>query len=88
MVLYEDEAAVLQGIKDITPHDGVEPYISFIKQTGKPIGDWSWDGSFLRNKGKIFVPGDEDLRQAVLYIHHDSRMGGHRGSKATLELIS
>jgi predicted aspartyl protease len=88
-VIYEDEAAILQGIRDITPYDDkVAPYITFIKESGKNLEDWSWDDKYLRRRGKIYVPGDPDLRQAVMYIHHDTRMGGHRGPKATLELIS
>ena len=80
-VVYRDEAAVLGAIRDFTPHDdNIAPYITFIKQMGKPIADWTWDERYLRYKGKIYVPGDEELRHAMLHVFHDTRMAGHIGT--------
>lgn len=89
-VVYEDEAALLEGIRHITIHDDkVAPYIEFItKSKVKALEGYTWDGRYLRRNGRIYVPEDEDLRHTALHLFHDTRMAGHRGPKATLELIS
>src|ERR1700684_5036 len=87
-VLYEDEADILEGIQAVIPNDdSVKPQIDYITKTGNELDDWSWDGRLLRKAGKIFVPKDNDLFFAILHLHHDTFLGGHRGPRATEELI-
>jgi len=81
--MKEDEADILEGIQAVIPNDdSVKPQIDYIE-----LDDWSWDGRLLRKAGKIFVPKDNDLFFAILHLHHNTFLGGHREPRATEELI-
>lgn len=83
-----DENGILSEIhKRIGADEKAQTFIKVIKETKKPYEDWTWDDEFLRYKNRIYVPNHKDLRTAVLHLFHDTKLGGHRGPKATQELI-
>ncbi|KAA3467428.1 reverse transcriptase [Gossypium australe] len=43
----------------------------------------SWDGKFLRRRGKITVGTNEELRKELIDYFHNSALGGHSGVQAT-----
>lgn len=87
-VNYENEYDILSGVKQLLDKDDtVAPQLTFLRSTRKDLDDWSLKDGFLRKKGKIYVPNSWDLRKAVLWQHHDTFVGGHRGPKATQEFI-
>ena len=88
-VMYKDELSILEGIREITPHNNtVNTEIEYMKEKKKDLGNLNWDGQYLRNKGKIYVTKDSDLRKGVLYFHHDTFIGEHRGPNAISEFIA
>ena len=72
-VAFDSEIDVLKGIIRHLPEDTtVKPELDYIKNTRKPLGDWTYEDGFLRRKGKIYVPRDDELRRALLIRHHDT----------------
>lgn len=87
-VAIESETEILKLIKSELPNDEtVAPEIQFITTKKKPFNDWTYENGLLRKKGKIYVPALKELRTAVLHQHHDRRIAGHKGPKATTALI-
>jgi len=41
----------------------------------------------LRNR-KVYIPKDEKLRVEVIWLHHDTLVGGHSGQWKTTELVT
>jgi hypothetical protein len=37
--------------------------------------------------GRIYIPKDEQLREDIMQLHHDSIVSGHPGNHCTLQLI-
>ncbi|CEL63538.1 hypothetical protein RSOLAG1IB_10839 [Rhizoctonia solani AG-1 IB] len=50
--------------------------------------DYKMEAGLLFYQGRILVPNDNELREELLRIFHDSPMAGHPGRQQTLELIS
>jgi hypothetical protein len=50
--------------------------------------EYEYDEGILYLRDKIYVPADEEVKQAILEVHHDSVMAGHPGQAKTLELVS
>src|SRR5882724_4202985 len=47
----------------------------------------SQDGDFLRYKGLLYVPDNQDVRLDILHSHHDHRLAGHPGITKTIKNI-
>lgn len=58
-----------------------------LANTGE-VSSYSWNGEFLLRKGKIVVGKDAALRKDILLHFHDSALGGHSGTQATLKRIA
>ena len=46
---------------------------------------YSWDGSYLRYKGRLVLPQSTDIHQAIFYELHASLVAGHSGFLKTYE---
>ena len=61
-----------------------------LKKAGvKTLRDEEWeieDGIVLK-EGRIYVP-EEELREEVIRLHHDTLVGGHRGRWKITELVT
>jgi len=54
-----------------------------------PPDPWSLsqDGNFLRYKGLLYVPDNQEVRLDILRSHHDHRLAGHPGITKTIKNI-
>src|SRR5882762_10761134 len=50
--------------------------------------DWSLTQGIVRRQQKIFIPNDEELKEEILWAHHDAPIAGHPGRFRTQELIN
>jgi len=41
--------------------------------------DWSLTQGIVRRQQKIFIPNDEELKEEILWAHHDAPIAGHPG---------
>jgi Integrase zinc binding domain len=49
---------------------------------------WSrQENGLVMFKGKVFVPGTNQLQEEVMNIHHDGPMEGHPGVYRSIELV-
>src|SRR5437588_6765246 len=55
---------------------------------GVVLGMCQWKDKKLWYQGKVWVPGEEKIRTAIIYRHHDQPSAGHGGTAKTTELIS
>ena len=51
------------------------------------LQEWNFEDGLLLFRGKIYVPKDPDLRQAITKLHHDAKAAGHPGRWKTYELL-
>jgi len=49
--------------------------------------EWEIENGVVLKEGRIYVPEGE-LRREIIWLHHDSPVGGHRGRWKTMELIT
>ena len=71
--------------------DEVIKAVEEMKQAGvKMLRDEEWrkeDGLILK-EGKVYMPKDEELRTEIIWLHHDTPVGGHGGQWKTVELVT
>jgi len=71
--------------------DEVIKAVEEMKQAGvKMLRDEEWreeDGLMLK-KGKVYVPKDEELRMEIIWLHHDTLVGGHGGQWKMVKLVT
>lgn len=48
---------------------------------------YCWENGELRRKGRLVVGADENLRNKIVALMHDSPLGGHSGVQATLKRL-
>ena len=41
--------------------------------------EWTLKDSIVRRLGKVFIPNDEELKEEILWTHHDAPLAGHPG---------
>ena len=41
--------------------------------------EWREEDGLMLKEGKVYVPKDEKLRAEIIWLHHDTPVGGHRG---------
>ena len=74
-----------------TKDDEVIKAVEEMKQVGvKMLRDKEWreeDGLMLK-EGKVYVPKDEELRMEIIWLHHDTPVGGHGGQWKMVELVT
>ncbi|KAJ3550669.1 hypothetical protein NMY22_g303 [Coprinellus aureogranulatus] len=74
------EAEVLKGLAELEKNGP--------KRLANGLPDWSEEDGLVFHKGRIYVPSDLELRQAVLKQCHDDPTAGHPGEHGTYELLS
>ncbi|KAB5589112.1 Retrotransposable element Tf2 [Ceratobasidium theobromae] len=83
-------------LEDIAEHQGEDPsleeIITMVKKKSKlPLSiqkgykDYEWEEGLLYYHGKIVVPDEQELRNRLLWKHHDHPLAGHQGHARTLE---
>ena len=50
--------------------------------------EWREEDGLMLKDGKVYVPKDEELRAKVIWLHHDTPVGGHKGQWKTVELVT
>ena len=50
--------------------------------------DWTLKEGIVRRLGKSFIPNNEELKEEILWAHHDAPIAGHPGRFRTQELIN
>jgi len=50
--------------------------------------EWTLKDSIVRRLGKVFIPNNEELKEEILWTHHDAPLAGHPGRFRTQELIN
>ena len=48
---------------------------------------WKMEGELILKEGKVYIPKDEELRAAVIQLHHDVLAAGYGGRWKTIELV-
>ncbi|CCO36844.1 Retrotransposable element Tf2 155 kDa protein type 1 [Rhizoctonia solani AG-1 IB] len=97
-VAKEEQDSPLQNqIKDKQQKDpSLDDIIEFltVKQENAPPSikkayrDYRRDDEILLFQDKILVPDNNNLKQEILKLYHDSPLAGHPGQQQTLELVS
>ena len=41
--------------------------------------EWREEDGLMLKGGKVYIPKDEELRAEVIWLHHDTPVGGHGG---------
>jgi len=70
--------------------DKVIKAVEEMKQAGvKMLRDEEWreENGLMLKEGKVYVPKDKELRTKIIWLHHDTPIGGHRGQWKTVELV-
>ena len=50
--------------------------------------EWREEDGLMLKDGKVYMPKDEELRVEVIWLYHDTLVGGHRGQWKTVELVT
>jgi len=50
--------------------------------------EWREEDGLMLKDGKVYVPKNEELRAEVIWLHHDTPVGGHGGQWKTVELVT
>jgi len=50
--------------------------------------EWKEENGLMLRDRKVYVPKDEKSRVEVIWLHHDTLVGGHRGQWKTTELVT
>ncbi|KAG8387730.1 hypothetical protein BUALT_Bualt02G0051800 [Buddleja alternifolia] len=79
---------LLQKIKEGWDKDSnIQKIITKLKDDPASKPKYDWTDNVLTRKGKLVVPSDNDIKQAILSYYHSSAMGGHSGIKRTIHRI-
>jgi len=71
--------------------DEVVKAVEEMKRAGVKIlrdEEWREVNSIIYKEGKVYVPKDEKLRAEIIWLHHDTPVGGHGGQWKTVELVT
>ena len=50
--------------------------------------EWREENGLMLKEEKVYVPKDEELRAEIIWLHHNTPVGGHRGQWKTVELVT
>jgi len=50
--------------------------------------EWREEDRLMLKEGKMYVPKNKELRTEIIWLHHDTLVGGHRGQWKTVELVT
>ncbi|KAB5587826.1 Retrotransposable element Tf2 [Ceratobasidium theobromae] len=89
-VVEEDVVTWIEEAQAEEP--GLEEVISMTRKKDtlpisvrKGLKDYEWTEGILYYKGRMVIPEDQELRNALLWQHHDHPLAGHQGQARTLE---
>jgi len=71
--------------------DEVVKVVEEMKRAGvKMLRDEEWreEDRLMLKEGKVYVPKDEKLRTEIIWLHHNTLVGGHGGQWKTVELVT
>ena len=72
-------------------NDEVIKAVEEMKQAGvKMLRDEEWreEDRLMLKERNVYVPKDEELRTEIIWLHHDTPVGGHGGQWKTVELVT
>jgi len=87
-----DRVDLLEEVKRSKVRDDkVVKVVEEMKQVGvKMLRDEEWretDGVMYK-EGKVYVPKNNKLRAEIIWLHHNTPVGGHRGQWKIVELVT
>jgi len=87
-----DRVDLLEEVKRSKVRDDeVVKVVEEMKQVGvKMLRDEEWretDG-IMYKEGKVYVPKNNKLRAEIIWLHHNTPVGGHRGQWKIVELVT
>jgi transposase InsO family protein len=94
LVASDDE--ILEDIRAATLRDKpLKPIIAYLKSgpaaapalAQKAMSEYKWEDGLVYRKGKVYVPGDQRIKNKILKLYHDSPLAGHPGQAQTLDLV-
>jgi len=50
--------------------------------------EWREKDRLMLRDGKVYVPRDKKMRAEVIWLYHDTLVGGHRGQWKATELVT
>jgi len=50
--------------------------------------EWRETDSVIYKEGKVYVPKNNKLRAEIIWLHHNTPVGGHGGQWKTVELVT
>jgi len=53
----------------------------------KSLPDWKREGNLIFYREQIYVPRNDELREQIIKLHHDTPLAGHPGEQSTQEKI-
>ncbi|KAB5587886.1 Retrotransposable element Tf2 [Ceratobasidium theobromae] len=85
-------------LEDVAERQGEDPSLEDIimmvkkkpklsRSVQKGYKDYEWEEGLLYYRGRIVIPEDQDLRNKLLWKHHDHPLAGHQGRARTLESL-
>jgi hypothetical protein len=94
---YAADADIIEAIKAAIEQDEtIKPVLAYLRadheqasaEVREAMKDYTMEDGVLYRQNKIYVPKDEDIKQQLLELYHDSEIVGHPGQAKTLELVS
>jgi len=87
-----DEIDLLEKIRGSgAKDDEVVKAVEEMKRAGvKMLRDEEWreENRLMLRDGKVYIPKDEKLRAKVIWLHHNTLVGGHGGQWKMTELVT
>ncbi|KAK9672296.1 hypothetical protein RND81_12G090300 [Saponaria officinalis] len=86
MIVSQLDTELLTRIHQSWEQDqGLQTLIQQLKD-GTP-SKYCWENEELRRKGRLVIGSDENLRNKIIALMHDSPLGGHSGVHATVKRL-
>src|SRR6202161_2438301 len=95
--IYASDATIIEAIKEYVETDeALKPVLAFLRaghdqataEVKEAMEDYKLEDGIVYRKDKIYVPANEEVKQRILELYHDSTVAGHPGQAKTLELMS
>ena len=86
--IYASDATIIEVIKEYVETDeALKPVLAFLQaahdqataEVREAMKDYTLEDGVLYRKDKIYVPKDQDIKQQLLELYHDSEIVRHPG---------
>ena len=91
VVIEKLEVDIVEKIKKTR---GIDKEVVRVVKKMKKVGvkvvkeeEWQIKGDLVLKEGKVYVPKDKELREEIIWLHHNTLVAGHRRKWKITELV-